>query len=67
MTYSITVNANPDADGNDAFAIDPVTGEITVNDAGDLNYEDNTSLTITVEADDGTAPRPATSRSTSTT
>ncbi|MGB5279554.1 MAG: DUF4347 domain-containing protein [Gammaproteobacteria bacterium] len=53
ITYSITTNVNPDADGENAFAIDASTGEITVKDAGDIDYELDTSLTITVQADDG--------------
>lgn len=40
LTYDI-VGGNPDLNGNGqvAFAIDPDTGEISVNDPGDLNYE----------------------------
>jgi len=53
ITYSITTNVNPDGDGVDAFAIDSSSGEITVNDAGDLDFEGASSLVITVEADDG--------------
>ena len=53
ITYSITSNVNPDADGNNAFAIDSSSGQITVNDAGDLDFEDMTPLVITVQADDG--------------
>ncbi len=53
ITYSITSNVNPDADGNDAFAIDSSSGQITVNDAGDLDFEGATPLVITVQADDG--------------
>lgn len=53
ITYSITSNVNPDADGNDAFVIDSSTGKITVNDAGDLDFEETTPLTITVQFDDG--------------
>jgi predicted outer membrane repeat protein len=53
ITYSITANVNPDADGEDAFAINVSTGVITVNDAGDMNYSLNTSLTITVGANNG--------------
>ncbi|UCH49647.1 MAG: DUF4347 domain-containing protein, partial [Betaproteobacteria bacterium] len=55
LTYSISGNVNPDADANAAFAIDPHTGVITVNDPDDLDYETNLSLDITVEVSDGVA------------
>ena len=53
ITYAITANLDPDGDSNRAFAIDPNTGVITVNDADDLDYENLSSMVITVEADDG--------------
>jgi streptogramin lyase len=53
IAYSITSNVNPDADGDNAFTIDPSSGEITVNDAGDLDFESTESLVISVQADDG--------------
>ena len=53
ITYTITGNLDPDGDLNDAFAIDSNTGVITVNDADDLDYENASSMVITVEADDG--------------
>ncbi|MFH5885589.1 cadherin domain-containing protein [Halalkalibaculum sp. DA3122] len=55
VSYSIS-NGNQDynSDGTSAFAIDPQTGEITVDDAADLDYEGSTSVTLTIEAtDDG--------------
>ena len=51
--WSISNNINPDGDGNPAFAINASTGIITVNDAGDLNFEATASLTISVTASDG--------------
>lgn len=51
--WSIASNVNPDGDGNPAFAINANTGAITVNDAGDLNFEATTSLTISVTVSDG--------------
>lgn len=48
-TYSLT----DDADGR--FAIDPVTGVVTVADASRLNFETATSHQITVQASDGAA------------
>ncbi|MEE9492937.1 MAG: DUF4347 domain-containing protein [Gammaproteobacteria bacterium] len=53
IIYSITSNVNPNLDGNDAFSIDSSSGEITVNDSGDLDFEGTTPLIITVQADDG--------------
>lgn len=55
VTYTITANANGDADGNLAFAIGATTGVITVNDPDDLDFESGTPLVISVEADDGFA------------
>ncbi|ELR73782.1 hypothetical protein C900_01392 [Fulvivirga imtechensis AK7] len=54
QNWTITTNANPDGDGNNAFSINSSTGQITVNDPGDLNYEANTSLIIQVTVSDGT-------------
>lgn len=53
IIYSITSNVNPDSDGNNAFTIDSSSGQITVNDTGDLDFEGTTPLVITVQADDG--------------
>ena len=39
--------------GNTAFAIDPVTGEITVADSGQLDFEATPSLTLDVQVDGG--------------
>jgi len=52
ITYSIVQNSNIDSDENLAFAINPTTGIITVNDAGDLNFS-TTPILIRVRADDG--------------
>lgn len=41
-------------DGSGAFAIDAASGVITVADASQLDYEMTPSLTLTVEASDGT-------------
>ncbi|MBC9929142.1 gliding motility-associated C-terminal domain-containing protein [Chitinophaga qingshengii] len=51
--WSIVDNVNPDGDANPAFAINPATGVITVNDAGDLDYEKNTTFIIRVNVSDG--------------
>lgn len=51
--WTISTNVDPDGDGTDAFAINASNGQITVNDAGDLDYETNTSLTIQVTVYDG--------------
>ncbi|CAL1518438.1 gliding motility-associated C-terminal domain-containing protein [Chitinophaga sp. MM2321] len=51
--YTITTNVNPDGDADPAFSINPVTGALTVNDAGDLNYEANPSFDISVTVSDG--------------
>ncbi|MEC4892898.1 MAG: cadherin domain-containing protein [Oscillatoria sp. PMC 1051.18] len=51
LSYVITAgNLDPDGDGVNAFTIDPDTGEITVADAGDLDFETtpNFDLEITV-------------------
>ncbi|PLX83591.1 MAG: hypothetical protein C0617_10650 [Desulfuromonas sp.] len=53
QAWTITTNANPDGDADLAFAIDPATGAITVNDAGDLDRETNASLTVSVTVSDG--------------
>jgi len=61
ITYSIASNVDPDGDGTDAFAIDPSTGFISVNDAGDVdsvnlpNPNADNLLAIAVSADDGVA------------
>ena len=53
IIYSILANANPDGDANGAFQVNPTTGEITINDTGDLDFEMSTPLLLTVRADDG--------------
>ncbi|MET6998235.1 gliding motility-associated C-terminal domain-containing protein [Chitinophaga defluvii] len=51
--WTIVSNVNPDGDATPAFTIHPATGVITVNDAGDLDYEKNATFTITVKVSDG--------------
>ncbi|MEL7834626.1 cadherin domain-containing protein [Fodinibius sp. Rm-B-1B1-1] len=53
VTFDIT-GGNPDynSDGTAAFAIDSNTGEITVDDAADVDYEGGNSVTLTIEATD---------------
>ncbi|MCP3880985.1 MAG: hypothetical protein GY701_21695, partial [Sulfitobacter sp.] len=53
LTYTLTAgNTDPDGDGNPAFAINPTTGTITVNDSGDLDYESTTGFDLEVSATD---------------
>jgi hypothetical protein len=53
LTFAITSgNFDIDGDGTSAFAIDGNTGEITVADTGDLNFEDTNEFNLTVEATD---------------
>ncbi|WP_255144978.1 FG-GAP-like repeat-containing protein [Synechococcus sp. ATX 2A4] len=53
LTYVITAgNSNPDGDSNLAYAIDSTTGEITVNDSGDLDFETTPTFNLTVEVTD---------------
>jgi|GEM_PF-2348758 len=62
LTYDIT-NGNPDTDGDGeaVFAIDSTTGEITVNDSDDLNFEVTSEVTLAVEVtDSGATPETAT-------
>ena len=51
--WTITSNYNPDGDANGAFAIDASTGELTVNDADDFDYELSTGGSITLTVSDG--------------
>ncbi|MBN1968421.1 MAG: S8 family serine peptidase [Candidatus Delongbacteria bacterium] len=53
ITYSITLNFNSDLDENQAFSINQTSGVIIVGDAGDLNFEDNPTINLTVRANDG--------------
>ncbi len=55
VTYSITAgNTDGDNDGNLPFAINSTSGQITLNDTGDLDYENGTrSYSLTVQANDG--------------
>ena len=54
LTYEIIAgNADPNGNGTTAFAIDEDTGEITVLDSGDLDFEsDTTSFDLTVRVTD---------------
>ncbi len=54
LTYEIIAgNADPNGNGTAAFAIDEDTGEITVLDSGDLDFEsDTTSFDLTVRVTD---------------
>lgn len=55
VTYAITGgNINLDADATPAFAIDGASGVVTVSDPGDLDHETVSSVSLTVEASDGT-------------
>lgn len=51
LTYSIS-----SGNGNGIFSIDSETGEISVADAGALNFESSQSFTLTVVVDDGGTP-----------
>ena len=56
LTWSITPSDNPDGDGNDPVSINPATGELTINDVDDIDFELGTSFQFTVEVnDDGDA------------
>ncbi len=46
-------NLDVDGDGKNAFAINSTTGEITVNDSGDLDFEKNPSFQLKVSVSDG--------------
>ncbi|WP_315859265.1 MULTISPECIES: FG-GAP-like repeat-containing protein [unclassified Cyanobium] len=53
LTYAITAgNSNPDGDSNLAFAIDSTTGEITVNDSNDLDFETTPTFNLSVTVTD---------------
>ncbi|MEL6205175.1 MAG: Ig-like domain-containing protein, partial [Pseudomonadota bacterium] len=55
VTYRIVGgNISQDGDADLPFAIDSATGVITVNDAGDLDFETTPLFRLTVEADNGT-------------
>ena len=53
LSYDIQNNANPDGDGDLAFAIDAITGVLTVNDVDDFDREENASVTVNVRVSDG--------------
>ncbi len=53
LTFAIASgNLDPDNDNNLAFAIDPLTGVITVNDSDDLDFETNPSFNLEVTTTD---------------
>jgi Ca2+-binding RTX toxin-like protein len=53
LSFAITSgNSDPDGNDNPAFAIDPTTGAITVNDSGDLDYESTPQFNLQVTATD---------------
>ncbi len=53
LAYAITAgNLDPDGDGKAAFALNPDTGAISVNDSGDLDYETTPDFAVTVTATD---------------
>ncbi len=51
LAYTIS-NSDPNGNGKAAFAIDPITGQITVNDSGDLDFETTPDFNLTVTATD---------------
>ncbi|MEM6848090.1 MAG: cadherin repeat domain-containing protein [Pseudomonadota bacterium] len=56
VSYAITAgNVSRDGDADLPFAIDAATGEITVNDPGDLDFEFTPSFALTVEANNAVA------------
>jgi len=52
-SWTITQNVDPSGNSTPAFAIDPISGELTVADADDLDREINESFTIKVTVSDG--------------
>lgn len=52
LTWSITLADDPDSDTNDPVAINPSTGELTINDPDDIDFELGTSFQFTVVVDD---------------
>jgi parallel beta-helix repeat protein len=51
--WTIVKNSNQDGDANTAFLINPNSGEIIIDDAGDINYDVNHKLKIQVKVSDG--------------
>ena len=52
-TFALTTgNADPNGNGQAAFALDPATGALTVNDAGDLDFETTPVFTLGVTVTD---------------
>ncbi len=58
LTYSITNNSDPNNNGTPAFLLQG--NQLLVNDQEDLNYETNPTLSITVQASDGSGTNDAT-------
>lgn len=53
LTYAISAgNSNADGDSNEAFAINSQTGEISVNDSDDLDFETTPSFNLAVTVTD---------------
>ena len=53
LTYALSSgNADPNGNGTAAFAIDPVSGALTINDPGDLDYETTHAFTLGVTVTD---------------
>jgi uncharacterized delta-60 repeat protein len=54
LSYSLASgNADWDGDGQPAFAIDPKTGALSVNDGGDLDFERHPQFKLGVQVSDG--------------
>ena len=52
-SWTITQNVDPSGNSTPAFVIDPISGELTVADADDLDREVDESFTIKVTVSDG--------------
>lgn len=53
LNWILTTNVDEDRDGIDAVAIDPGSGELTVSDADEFDYEQREIMTITAQVTDG--------------
>ena len=54
QNWTILNNPDSDGDGRPAFNIDDETGEITVNDTDDIDYEANNKIELEITVSDGT-------------